>query len=79
MNRSTLHLFTFVVGLTFVLPAQAQHGKPILGLTHVDELARVYDAILDARFETVPVSSISRSASVDLPWSMWATIEKLRI
>src|SRR5262249_9073809 len=28
---------------------------------------------------SVPVSWISRSASVDLPWSMWATIEKLRM
>src|SRR4029078_8996048 len=26
-----------------------------------------------------PVSWISRSASVDLPWSMWATMEKLRM
>ncbi|MNL73389.1 hypothetical protein D3C87_1988430 [compost metagenome] len=26
-----------------------------------------------------PVDWISRSASVDLPWSIWATIEKLRI
>jgi hypothetical protein len=25
------------------------------------------------------VSSRMRSASVDLPWSMWATIEKLRM
>ena len=31
------------------------------------------------RFSTVPVASISRSASVDLPWSMWATMQKLRI
>jgi tetratricopeptide (TPR) repeat protein len=54
LNRSTLHLFTFVVGLTFVLTAQAQQGQPIRGLTGVDELARVYDAILDARFEKVP-------------------------
>ena len=28
---------------------------------------------------TVPVSSRMRSASVDLPWSMWATMEKLRM
>src|SRR5215210_5210479 len=28
---------------------------------------------------TVPVSSRIRSASVDLPWSMWAMIEKLRM
>src|SRR5262249_47920971 len=27
----------------------------------------------------VPVTDRSRSASVDLPWSMWATMEKLRI
>ena len=26
-----------------------------------------------------PVSSSRRSASVDLPWSMWAMIEKLRM
>src|SRR5688572_3964801 len=32
-----------------------------------------------ARFSTAPVSSSMRSASVDLPWSMWATIAKLRI
>ena len=28
---------------------------------------------------TVSVSSRMRSASVDLPWSMWAMIEKLRM
>src|SRR4051812_12960913 len=28
---------------------------------------------------TVPVNSSNRSARVLLPWSMWATIEKLRI
>src|SRR3954454_22833894 len=28
---------------------------------------------------TAPVSSRKRSASVDLPWSMWAMIEKLRM
>jgi len=28
---------------------------------------------------TVPVAWISRSARVDLPWSIWATMEKLRI
>ena len=32
-----------------------------------------------SRVETVSVSSSSRSASVDLPWSIWAMIEKLRI
>jgi len=32
-----------------------------------------------SRSATVPVSWISRSASVDLPWSICATIEKLRI
>src|SRR5271156_5726314 len=32
-----------------------------------------------ARESTVWVSSRIRSASVDLPWSMWAMIEKLRI
>ena len=32
-----------------------------------------------SRSETVPVDWISRSASVDFPWSMWATMEKLRI
>jgi len=31
------------------------------------------------RFETVPVISRSLSASVDLPWSIWAIIAKLRI
>jgi hypothetical protein len=32
-----------------------------------------------SRFETVPVASSRRSASVDFPWSMWAMIEKLRM
>ena len=32
-----------------------------------------------SRSATVPVDWISRSASVDLPWSMWATMEKLRM
>src|SRR5262245_47811412 len=31
------------------------------------------------RASTAPVSSRMRSASVDLPWSMWAMIEKFRI
>src|SRR5882757_10995180 len=32
-----------------------------------------------SRAETASVISRMRSASVDLPWSMWAMIEKLRI
>src|SRR5262249_54733833 len=32
-----------------------------------------------SRFDTVPVRSRRRSASVDLPWSMCAMIEKLRM
>src|SRR5213592_1876195 len=32
-----------------------------------------------SRGSTVCVSSRMRSASVDLPWSMWAMIEKLRM
>ena len=32
-----------------------------------------------SRFCTEFVTSSMRSANVDLPWSMWATIEKLRI
>ncbi len=32
-----------------------------------------------SRAATVPVDWISRSASVDLPWSIWATMEKLRM
>jgi flagellar biosynthesis protein FlhB len=32
-----------------------------------------------SRSATVPVSWISRSASVDFPWSIWATMEKLRM
>src|ERR1700742_2266421 len=32
-----------------------------------------------SRAATVPVNWISRSARVDLPWSIWATMEKLRI
>ena len=32
-----------------------------------------------SRWLTVPVISSSRSASVLLPWSMWAMIEKLRM
>src|SRR6266545_4394635 len=31
------------------------------------------------RLSSVPVSSISRSARVDFPWSMWATMQKLRM
>src|SRR5688500_15973134 len=34
---------------------------------------------LMSRWATVPVSSRMRSASVDLPWSMWATVQKLRL
>jgi hypothetical protein len=32
-----------------------------------------------SRSERPPVRWISRSASVDLPWSIWAMIEKLRM
>jgi hypothetical protein len=32
-----------------------------------------------SRIATVPVRSSSRSARVDLPWSMWAMMEKFRI
>src|SRR5258705_590246 len=32
-----------------------------------------------SRCVSPPVSWISRSAKVDLPWSIWATMEKLRI
>ena len=32
-----------------------------------------------SRLEIVPVISSKRSASVDLPWSMWAMMQKLRI
>ncbi len=41
-------------------------------------LANVYQA-LDAGHEIVPVLWISRSASVLFPWSIWATMEKLRM
>src|SRR5436190_13557280 len=34
---------------------------------------------LMSRLATVLVSTRMRSASVDLPWSMWATMQKLRI
>ena len=34
---------------------------------------------LSSRFSTAPVLSMSRSARVLLPWSMWATMQKLRI
>jgi len=32
-----------------------------------------------SRAATVPVIWMSRSARVDLPWSIWATMEKLRM
>ena len=32
-----------------------------------------------ARASTTPVSCSIRSASVDLPWSMWAMMQKLRM
>lgn len=35
--------------------------------------------VVMSRSLTVPVSSKSRSARVDLPWSMCAMIEKLRM
>src|ERR1022692_4490052 len=34
---------------------------------------------LRSRSVSAPVASSNRSASVDLPWSMWAMIEKLRM
>jgi hypothetical protein len=34
---------------------------------------------VESRVEIVPVRSRRRSASVDLPWSMWAMMEKLRM
>ena len=48
-------LFTFSIAFTLFLQAEAQQPPPIRGLTAVDELARAYDTILDARFERVPV------------------------
>src|SRR3989338_2136406 len=39
--------------------------------------SRICSCIL--RFSTVPVISSMRSESVDLPWSMWAMIQKLRM
>jgi tetratricopeptide (TPR) repeat protein len=47
-------LLTFGVVVALMLRAEAQLPPPIRGLTGVDELARVYAAILDARFERVP-------------------------
>ena len=32
-----------------------------------------------SRASTTPVSCSMRSASVDLPWSMWAMMQKFRI
>ena len=44
------------------------------------EVHVVEDLVLGlSRAVIVPVSSSMRSASVLLPWSMWATIEKFRI
>ena len=48
-------LFAFGIALTVFLQAEAQQPPPIRGLTGVDELARAYDTILDARFERVPM------------------------
>jgi hypothetical protein len=41
---------------------------------HAVEVLRAH-----ARSSTTPVSCSMRSASVDLPWSMWAMMQKLRI
>jgi GTP-binding protein LepA len=41
-------------------------------------LANVYHA-MEVDHEIVPVRSRRRSARVDLPWSIWAMIEKLRM
>ena len=49
-------------------------GDPLLAL----EVHRVEDLAHHLALSIVCVSSSSRSASVVLPWSMWAMMEKLR-
>ena len=43
------------------------------------ELHAVEHLLRISRQDNVCVTSRMRSASVDFPWSMWATMEKLRI
>jgi hypothetical protein len=68
-------------------PRRCRPGRP----RHPDGLALDRDAALaldvhpvevlrpHARSSTTPVSCSIRSASVDLPWSMWAMMQKLRM
>ena len=69
-----------VVGLAVARRVRDAHGlgldrDPALAL----ELHRVEHLGGSACASTAPVSSRMRSASVDLPWSMWAMIEKFRM
>jgi hypothetical protein len=52
------------------LDGDAALALDIHGIEHLLDISRA---------SSPPVSWISRSASVDLPWSIWAMIEKLRI
>ena len=52
-----MHVAARLIGatlLTCVAPAPSAHVQPIRGLTAAPVLARVYDAIFDARFDDVP-------------------------
>ena len=66
------------------LPVDAAHGMRTAWLLIVMPRSRSmsmrsrYCARM-SRSETTPVICSMRSASVDLPWSMWAMMQKLRI
>jgi hypothetical protein len=64
-----------VLGLVFEAHRLRLDGDAALAL----DVHRIEHLLDHVALGTAPVCWISRSASVDLPWSIWATMEKLRM
>ena len=69
--------------LTFTIPKSDLAADTtytlVVGASARDRQGRPLAGPFTLRFSTAPVASMRRSARVDLPWSMWATMQKLRM